>query len=70
MFNEDERIRKENKDIMETFTVRLTDAMMYDRLHILSAEYSISVEALINIAVRRLVSDIDFVRDLRIGKEK
>ncbi|MCM1441632.1 MAG: hypothetical protein NC131_20855 [Roseburia sp.] len=70
MVHEDGQSRKENKDIMEKFTVQLTDAMMYDRLHILSAEYSISVEALINIAVKRLASDIDFVRNLRIGNIK
>ena len=42
--------------------------MLYDRLHTLSAEYSVSVELLVNLAVRRLVDDIDFVRNLRIGK--
>lgn len=44
--------------------------MLYDRLHTLSAEYSVSVELLVNLAVRRLVDDIDFVRNLRIGKIK
>ncbi len=68
MSNEGKQVSKEGKDIMENFTVPLADAMLYDRLHTLSAEYSISVEALINIAVRRLVSDIDFVRNLRAGK--
>lgn len=52
----------------ESFTVRLTDSMLYDRLHTLSAEYSISVEILANIAVERLIGDIDFVRNLRLGK--
>ncbi len=53
----------------ETFTVQLTDPMLYDRLRTLSAEYNLSVEYLVNIAVRRLVDDVDFVRSLRIGKE-
>lgn len=52
----------------ENFTVRLTDPMLYDRLHTLSVEYSLPMELLVNIAVKRLVSDVDFVRSLRIGK--
>ena len=48
--------------------IELSDPMLYDRLHTLSAEYSVSVELLVNLAVRRLVDDIEFVRDLRIGK--
>jgi len=52
----------------ENFTVRLTDPMLYDRLHTLSVEYSLPMELLVNIAVKRLVSDVDFVRGLRIGK--
>lgn len=57
-----------NKTQKEEFTVRLTEPMLYDRLHTLSAEYSLSVELLVSIAVKRLISDIDFVRNLRIGK--
>lgn len=53
----------------ETFTVQLTDPMLYDRLRTLSAEYDLSVEYLVNIAVRRLIDDVDFVRSLRTGKE-
>lgn len=52
----------------ETFTVQLTDPMLYDRLRTLSAEYDLSVESLVNAAVKRLVDDVDFVRSLRIGK--
>ena len=44
--------------------------MLYDRLHTLSAEYSVSVEMLVNVAVKRLVEDVDFVRSLRTGKIK
>ncbi len=51
----------------EDFTVRLTSPMLYDRLHILSAEYSVSVEFLVNAAVKRLLGDVDFVRSLRAG---
>lgn len=52
----------------ETFTVQLTDSMLYDRLQTLSAEYDLSVEYLVNMAVRRLMDDVEFVRNLRIGK--
>ncbi len=52
----------------ETFSVQLTDSMLYDRIHTLSAEYSVSVEQLVNVAVQRLVDDVDFVRSLRMGK--
>ena len=52
----------------ETFTVQLTDPMLYDRLRTLSAEYDLSVESLVNAAVKRLVDDVEFVRSLRMGK--
>ena len=52
----------------ERFTVQLTDPMLYDRLCTLSAEYGLSVESLVNAAVKRLADDIDFVRSLRMGK--
>ena len=52
----------------ETFTVELTDPMLYDRLRTLSAEYDLSVEYLVNMAVWRLMDDVEFVRNLRIGK--
>lgn len=53
----------------ETFTVQLTNPMLYDRLRTLSAEYDLSVEYLVKMAVRRLVDDVDFVRSLRTRKE-
>ena len=52
----------------ETFTVPLTDPMLYDRLRTLSAEYDLSVASLVNVAVKRLIEDVDFVRSLRTGK--
>lgn len=56
-----------NNTSMETFTVCITRPMLYDRLHMLSAEYSVSVEFLVNTAVKRLIDDVDFVRDMRTG---
>ena len=58
--------RRENK--MENFTIQITDTMLYDRLHTLSAEYSIPVELLVNIAVKRFIDDVDFMRNIRTGK--
>lgn len=54
----------------ENFMVQLTVPLLYDRLHTLSAEYSVSVELLVSIAVKRLLDDVDFVRSLRAGKIK
>ena len=52
----------------EKFEDTLTSPMLYDRLRTLAAEYSVSVEQLVNLAVERLVADVDFVRSLRTGK--
>lgn len=57
-----------NSSSLENFTVRVTSPMLYDRLHTLSAEYSVSVELLVNAAVKRFIEDVDFVRGLRTGK--
>ena len=53
---------------MEIITIQFSDPMLYDRLHTLSVEYSVSIELLVNMAVRRLVDDVDFIRNLRSGK--
>ena len=58
----------EDRSSLEDFRIQLTDSMLYDRLHTLSAEYSLSVEMLVNVAVKRLVEEVDFVRSLRTGK--
>ena len=52
----------------EQFEVRLTNPMLYDRLHTLSMEYSMPMDLLVNVAVKRLVDDVDFVRKLRTGE--
>ncbi len=57
-----------NRSRKEEHIIRLTDPMLYDRLHTLSAEYSLSVGTLVNIAVKRLIDDVDFVRNIRLGK--
>lgn len=68
MINEGKSFKEESRISMEKFTVQVTNPMLYDRLHTLSVEYSVSMEMLINVAVKRLISDVDFVRGLRIGR--
>ena len=70
MDNDEKNVSSSDERWMESFTVQLSDPMLYDRLHTLSGEYSVSIELLINVAVKRLIEDIDFVRSLRIGKTK
>ena len=58
----------EGKPSLEDFRIQITDPMLYDRLHTLSVEYSLPMERLVNVAVKRLVEDAYFVRSLRTGK--
>ena len=41
-----------------------------DRLYTLAAEFSVSHDLLINLAVKRLIDDIDLFRSLRAGNAK
>lgn len=52
----------------EKFTVQLTNPMLYDRLHTLAMECDLPVERLVNVAVKRLLDDVSFVRGLRTGE--
>jgi len=61
-------IISEGKPSSEDFRIQITNPMLYDRLHTLSVEYSLPMELLVNVAVKRLVDDVDFVRSLRMGK--
>lgn len=56
--------------VTETIMIQISDPMLYDRLHTLSAEYDLSADLLINLAVKRLLDDVEFIRDLRSGKIK
>ena len=68
MVTESKNIRGKDACSKENFTIHVTDPMLYDRLHTLSAEYSLSVESLANAALKRLIDDVDFMRELRTGK--
>jgi len=57
---------------MEKITIQL-NPLLYDRLHTLAVEYSATTTAettdlLVNLAVKRLLDDVEFVRNLRAGK--
>lgn len=67
-----EMLTKERKDgnKMEKITIQFSNSMLYDRLHTLSAEYDLSVDSLIGLAVKRLLDDVELIRDLRNGKVK
>lgn len=55
---------------MKKLTVEFNNLMLYDRLFTLSDEYSISTDLLINLAIKRLIDDVEFIRNLRVGKVK
>lgn len=55
---------------MENLTIQFTEALLYDELHTLAAEYSVSVNLLVNLAVKRLIDDVALIRRLREGKIK
>ena len=37
---------------------------------IVQLEYSVSMDLLVNLAIKRLIDDIDLIRNLRTGKTK
>lgn len=51
----------------EVFTIYLTDGMLYDRLNRYSQEYSVPVETLAELALKRFADDVDMFRSLRTG---
>lgn len=53
---------------MEKLTVQFMNPMVYDKLHVLSVEYNLSTDQLINLAVKRLLDDVELVRKLRMGE--
>lgn len=60
--------KRKDRNIMEIISIQMSSPMLYDRLYTLSAEYDISVDLLISLAVKRLLDDVEFIRDLRNGK--
>lgn len=54
----------------EYVIVQLEEPMLFDKLHTLSTEYSVSMDLLVKLAIKRLIDDIDLIRNLRTGKIK
>lgn len=52
----------------ELFAIYITDGMLYDKLHRIAAEYSLPVERLADLAVKRLTDDVELFRNLRLGR--
>jgi len=55
---------------MGKITIVLEDTLLHDRLRTLSDEYSVTVELLVYIAVKRLLDDVELLRKLRMGEMK
>ena len=52
----------------QVFTLHITNGMLYDRLHRYAAEYSLPVDKLTELAIKRFVDDIELYRDIRTGR--
>ena len=52
----------------QVFALHITNSMLYDRLHRYAAEYSLPLEKITELAIKRFVDDIEMYRDLRTGK--
>lgn len=57
-----------NEKTGQAYAVYLTNGLLYDRLHTLAAEYALPVEKLAELAMERLLRDVEMVRGLRNGK--
>jgi len=55
---------------MEKLTISFSNVLLYDKLHTLSKEYTISTDLLVNLAVKRLLDDVELLRNLRAGAVK
>ena len=53
---------------MENLTIQFNDPLLFDRLHTLSVAYSLPKDLLVNLAIKRLLDDVDLIRNLRAGK--
>ena len=61
-------MQKDNHERKMAYAIYLTNGLLYDRLYQLAAEYTLPVERLAELAVERLLQDVEFVRGLRSGK--
>lgn len=66
----DECTEENNREVsdQEKISMYFSNPLLLDRLHILAVEYSVPAAQLIEVAVKRLVDDVDLLRNLRTGK--
>ena len=55
-------MQKDNHERKMAYAIYLTNGLLYDRL------YQLAAERLAELAVERLLQDVEFVRGLRSGK--
>ena len=69
--NTDEKgLRGNGIEMQNTIIVQFVSSMTCDRLRTLSSEYNLPMSALVDLAVQRLLKDVDFMRNLRAGTVK
>ncbi len=56
---------KTEKQDTQDFSLHISNGMLYDELHRYAREYSLPVEKLTELAVKRLVEDMELFRSLR-----
>ena len=56
-----------NKSETQDFALHISNGTLYDELHRYAREYSLPVERLTEIAVKRFVEDIELFRGFRAG---
>ena len=56
-----------NKNETQDFALHISNGILYDELHRYAKEYSLPVERLTELAVKRLVEDMELFRSLRKG---
>ena len=55
---------------MEKIIIHFANPLLHDKLNTLAAEYSVSIDLLVKLAVKRLIDDVELLRNLRAGKIK
>ncbi len=54
-----------SKNETQDFALHISNPMLYNELHRYAREYSLPIERLTELAIRRLVDDIELFRGLR-----
>ncbi|MCL2639173.1 MAG: hypothetical protein FWD48_12510 [Oscillospiraceae bacterium] len=49
-------------------TLQAIKPIIHDKLYTLSMEYNVTVDTLVNLALKRFINDVETLRNLRMGK--